>query len=193
MSVTIKVGQAEVVAISDKAHEGDPAWTYPDVPAAAWLPYADMLTADGMIALNFGCYLVRCDGRSIVVDTGWGPEARPPGHDAGPGRLLDELAAVGASPGDIDTVVFTHLHADHVGWNLIRDDDSVRPRFANARYLVPEADWRHYNSLTEMHPNIRDQALPLGDLGVLDLVAGDQAIAPSLRTVATPGHTPGHQ
>lgn len=193
MALKVRVGDAIVAAISDKWHAVERSFHFPSVPAEAWEPYRDLLTADGRILLNFGCYLVWSDGRVVLVDTGWGPELSPPGMDPRRGALLDELATLGVTPQDVDLVVFTHLHPDHVGWNLVREGEVVRPRFISARYLVPESDWVHYNRLTEIHPNIRLQALPLAELGVVDLIGGDHAVSPSLTTIATPGHTPGHQ
>jgi glyoxylase-like metal-dependent hydrolase (beta-lactamase superfamily II) len=193
MALKVRVGDAIVAAISDKWHAVERSFHFPSVPAEAWEPYRDLLTADGRILLNFGCYLVWSDDRIVLVDTGWGPELSPPGMDPGRGALLDELATLGVTSQDVDLVVFTHLHPDHVGWNLVREGEVIRPRFISARYLVPEGDWVHYNRLTETHPNIRLQALPLAELGVVELIGGDHAVSPSLTTIATPGHTPGHQ
>lgn len=193
MATPVRIGDALVVAISDKHHDVDTSFHFPSVPADAWAPYADLLTQDGLIPLNFGTFLVVDAGTTILIDTGWGPETGPPGRPAGPGRLLDELAGQGIGPDDLDIVAFTHLHPDHVGWNLVRDGDGWRPRFRNARYLVPEADWHHYREREQVHPLIREQALGLDGLGVVDLVSGDGAVSTSVTGVATPGHTPGHR
>ena len=89
-------------------------------------------------------------------------------------------------------VAFTHLHADHVGWNLVYDGDAISPRFGNARYLVSERDWAFFSSRDENHPNIARQALPLERLRVLDTFRDGHRLTRSLTAVATPGHTPGH-
>jgi glyoxylase-like metal-dependent hydrolase (beta-lactamase superfamily II) len=195
MAYAIRVGDATVVALRDKAHDVETTFHFPSVPQEAWGPYADLLTDEGLIPLNFGCFLVVADDTRVLIDTGWGPVAGPPGRPAGPGRLLDELAEVGVGPDAIDLVAFTHLHPDHVGWNLVRnrDEGPWRPRFANARYQVPQADWDSYRSREQVHPLIREQALGLEAFDCLDLVAGDGAVIPSLTAVSTPGHTPGHR
>jgi len=193
MAATIEIGSATVVALRDKSHHVERSFHFPSVPEAAWEPYADLLTDEGLIPLNFGCFLVIADGQHVLIDTGWGPETGPPGRPAGPGRLLEELSDVGVSPDEIDIVAFTHLHPDHVGWNLVRDGDGWVPRFRNARYLVPQADWDHYREREQIHPLISEQGLGLDGMDALDLVASDGILSDSLRGVATPGHTPGHR
>ena len=183
MSDSVRVGSAMVIALSD-TEQAYARTIYPEVDEAAWAPYRDQLTPDGQVLLNFACYAIRADGRTVLVDTGWGP-----GYQ---GRLLDELAAAGVPLDEIETVVFTHLHGDHIGWNLVADGGPPRPRFPRARYLVPEADWRHYRSQPQPPALFREQILPLADLGVKDLIGGDHVLSPSVTTIATPGHTPGH-
>ncbi|GII60807.1 MBL fold metallo-hydrolase [Sphaerisporangium krabiense] len=186
MAVRVSVGAAEIVALRDGEHPLDRAWHFPGVPAQAWEGQ------DGR-PLNFGGYLVETDGKVVLVDTGWGPYLGPPGGLARPAALLEELAEAGYTPAEVDLVVFTHLHPDHVGWNLVLDPgQDPRPRFPNARYLVPRADWEHYRDLEHKHPNIVQQALPLEELGVLRLIEDGHRVTPSLRAVALPGHTPGH-
>jgi glyoxylase-like metal-dependent hydrolase (beta-lactamase superfamily II) len=192
MAVTVAAGDARISGLVDRRHPLDPAWHYPDVPAQAWEPYRLLLLDEAWSLLDFRAFLVQADERTILIDTGWGPVHAPPGAPATPAALLEELASLGVGVADIDTVVFTHLHADHVGWNLELDGDRPRPRFSRARYLVPAADWAHYNAVEQMHPNIREQALPLGGLGVLDLYEGEHQVSPSLRALPTPGHSPGH-
>ena len=193
MRTTVRVGDVRVTAIRDKAHGFDRAWHYPAVPEEAWGPYRDLLDGHpGGALVNFHCFLVYGDDRVILIDTGWGPELGPPGAPKSRGDLLEELSYLGLQPGDIDTVAFTHLHADHVGWNLIYEGDRILPRFANARYLVPEEDWSFFSAREENHPNIARQALPLDEVGVLDTFPGGLTVTRSLTAESTPGHTPGH-
>jgi glyoxylase-like metal-dependent hydrolase (beta-lactamase superfamily II) len=194
MATRVPIGDAEIIGLVDRQHQLSPEWHYPDVPAEAWDPYREMLTDEAYSLLNFRAFLVRADGRTMLIDTGWGPRHAPPGAPATPARLPDEMAEFGVTMDDVDLVVFTHLHADHVGWNLAYEPDAAAPspNFRNARYLVPADDWAHYNRIEQMHPNIREQALPLGDLGVLDTFEGEHQVSPSLRALPTPGHSPGH-
>ncbi len=184
MSRSVSVGAATVIALSDTERPYAAREVYPEVPDATWEQYPGSVTDGGDLLLNFGCYLVRADGRNVLVDTGWGPSFQ--------GKLLDELAGAGVALDDIDAVIFTHLHGDHIGWNLAHEDGAVRPRFPRARYLVPEADWRHYSAQPEPSAMFREQMLPLDALGVMDLIGGGHVLSPALTTLATPGHTPGH-
>ncbi len=193
MKTTIRVGDVEVTAIQDKAHAFDRAWHYPGVPEEAWAPYVDLLESEpGSAMVNFHCFVVRGDDRVVLVDTGWGPELGPPGAPRSRGALPERLAEMGLQPEDVDLVAFTHLHADHVGWNLVYDGEAIAPRFANARYLVSENDWTFFSAREENHPNIARQALPLESTGVLDTFSDGHRVTPSVTAVATPGHTPGH-
>jgi glyoxylase-like metal-dependent hydrolase (beta-lactamase superfamily II) len=179
----VQVGSATIVALSDTEQSYPATDVYPEAEGAL-AAYAAFLTDDGGVMLNFGCYVIQADDRMVLVDTGWGPGAQ--------GTLMDELDGAGIRPDNIDAVIFTHLHGDHIGWNIIRDDGDPRPRFPRARYLVPEADWHHYRAQPEPSALFREQVIPLESLGVMDLVGGDHALSTSVTTVATPGHTPGH-
>jgi glyoxylase-like metal-dependent hydrolase (beta-lactamase superfamily II) len=125
--------------------------------------------------------LLRTEDATILVDTGAGPKPRAflPNGDA---RLLDELAQVGVVPDDIDVVVHTHLHVDHVGWT---------GAFPNARYVVHEDDWAFFMTETSLaeRPHLREKVLPLQRV---ERVTGETEIVPGVRVQPTPGHTPGH-
>ena len=111
-----------------------------------------------------------------------------------PGLLLKDMADNGVRPDEVDMVVVTHLHRDHVGWNLVWDDDVFRPTFRNARYWIPRADWDTFapRARTRALSYIRDQVLPLEGLGILELMDGEQPLTSELTALPTPGHTPGH-
>jgi glyoxylase-like metal-dependent hydrolase (beta-lactamase superfamily II) len=144
-------------------------------------PYRQYLGGDGQLTMGCNCFLIVADGRTLLVDTGLGPESN--------GELMSELRTAGVAPDQIDAVLFTHLHGDHTGWNIDRATGNAT--FARARYLVPRGDWDHYRAQDEAHSFTRDLA-PLEALGCLELVDGAHAVSASLATVSTPGHTPGH-
>ena len=174
-----RIGNVEVVALVDCIEAYDTNMVYPDA-AEAIAPLSRYLDSEGRIALNFASFLLREGTRTILVDTGWGPEHH--------GLLPDELREAGVELDEIDTVIFTHLHGDHTAWNLDRANGT--PMFPRARYLVPRADWDHYSSEASAS-FVRDIA-PLERLGVLDLIEGERVLTPSMTTLPTPGHTPGH-
>ena len=177
----VNVGDVEVVALLDMVSPTNAARVYAET-ADRLGEYQELLDDAGNVVLTYACFLLRADGRTVLVDTGNGPEA--------PGKLLDELAATGVRPDEVDIVVFTHLHGDHTGFNLERGSGALT--FPKARYLVPREDWDHYRGQQPPPRSFTRDVAPLESLGALDLVDGDHAISPSLVTLHTPGHTPGH-
>lgn len=177
----VTVGNVEVFALIDMVQSYGAAGVYKET-ADRLGEYADFLDADGKVELNFASFLLRADGRALLIDTGNGPEAN--------GKLMEELATAGIRPSEIDAVLFTHLHGDHTGWNLERESGAAR--FPNARYLVPRGDWEHYRTQTPPPKSFARDVVPLEALGALELIDGDYEISPSLVTLHTPGHTPGH-
>ena len=133
----------EITSLSDGCLEFDLCNFYPSIPTEKWRPYEDVLTADRRLNFNVGSFLVRSDGRTILVDTGLGPEPAF-GRETARGELLDDLKAKGIRPEDIDMVVMTHLHRDHVGWNLVSQGDEYLPTFPRARYWMSVADWEFF-------------------------------------------------
>ncbi|NUT37863.1 MAG: MBL fold metallo-hydrolase [Hamadaea sp.] len=139
--------------------------------------------------LRFRCFAIRQpSGRVILVDAGIGPSDAPSASWAPvPGRLPEELAAAGIERDDVDTVVLSHIHTDHVGWAVTGGE----PYFRNARYLLQAAD---VQAMRDHNPALVPALLePLMAAGRLDIVAGDQKLVPGVSVIATPGHTPGHQ
>ncbi|HEX5090438.1 MAG TPA: MBL fold metallo-hydrolase [Nocardioides sp.] len=187
------VGGFEVIALEDAA---GPFMTsreeaFPDATAAQWAD-ADAFdpaarTAAGEWWLRFRSFAVRRgDGPVTLVDAGVGPVGAPASDWAPvPGRLPDELAAAGIRPADVTAIVLTHLHSDHLGWAVPGGSP-----FVEARVVVPRADVAAW---TVARPDDDPLVAPLRAQDRLEVVEGDVALAPGLRLVATPGHTPGHQ
>ena len=189
----LRIGDVEIVALSDRHIEFVPSEFFPTVSQSEWEPYRDDLTPSGDLLLNVGSFLLRSDGRTVLVDTGLGESASGFPNSVF-GLLLKDLVAQGISPDDIDMVVITHLHRDHVGWNFVREDDAFRPTFRNARYWIPKDDWDTFvpRARTRALAYIREQVVPLRDIGMLELMEGEQVLTRELTALPTPGHTPGH-
>jgi glyoxylase-like metal-dependent hydrolase (beta-lactamase superfamily II) len=175
------VGNVEVIALIDMVSPSSAARVYAET-ADRLGEYQDLLDASGNVVLTFAAFLLRADGRTVLVDTGNGPEAQ--------GQLLQELAAAGVRPDEVDAVLFTHLHGDHTGFNLDRASGALT--FPKARYLVPRGDWDHYRAQQPPPNSFTRDVAPLEALGALELIEGDHTLSPSLVTLHTPGHTPGH-
>lgn len=189
----LRVGNVEIVSLSDGVVEFDLSFSFPTIPREQWSPYAAYLTAEQKAPFNLGCFLVRADGRTILVDTGLGPKpADAPG--ATWGKLWDDFAANNVRPEAIDMVVLTHVHRDHVGWNLFSQDGKYAPTFPNARYWINATDWEtcHRPELQNLFPNASARVWPLSELGLLELFEGECPLAGVLTALPTPGHTPGH-
>ena len=161
----------------------------------AWLQ-PHFLDASGGTVLSIHGLVVESAGRRILVDTCAGKHAiREYEAVIASGRpFLAELERAGFPPATIDTVVCTHMHFDHVGWNTHESSGKLVPSFPRARYLFTRDEWAHWSAEGQggYAPTIDDAVRPIVDAGLADLVAGDHAITPEVRLVPSPGHTPGH-
>ncbi len=110
---------------------------------------------------------------------------------------MEELAALGLRPENIDFVLCTHLHADHVGWNTRLVDGRWVPTFPNAKYIFSRQEWEFWEAKNKKGPKysdgcIDDSVLPVIESGLADIVESDHALNDSLWLEPSPGHTPGH-
>jgi len=146
----LSVGNVEILGLTDIEPDFPMPLTqlFPDVPLEAWAPhqqrFPEAFPRPDTWRPHFGGFLLRSEGRTILVDTGIGSTATNPGTVAAfcggvDGRLMDELRAAGVSPEDVDIVFLTHLHPDHVGWNLTLTGGTARATFPRARYVAHEA------------------------------------------------------
>ena len=147
-------------------------------------------------------WVLRSEGRTILVDTGVGNHKERPYSPVWSHRetnFLDNLARAGVAPEDVDIVINTHLHVDHVGWNTYLDGRDWVPTFPNAKYLMPKLDFDFWNPannsparLGRGNQNVfEDSVAPVFNAGLAHLWEDGYNIDSHLRLDAAPGHTPG--
>ena len=201
------VGRVEITRIVEL--EGplyDPPHLLPDASREALARHAEWLAprfyqpdAHRLIAA-MQCYLVRTPHHRILVDSCLGNDKRRGDHPnlhLRRGPFLDDLASLGVVPADIDFVLCTHLHVDHVGWNTRLVDGRWVPTFANARYLMnrAELDNARYEAAERPEADLggyADSVAPILEAGLAEIVEPEFALDDDVWIEPTPGHTPGH-
>jgi glyoxylase-like metal-dependent hydrolase (beta-lactamase superfamily II) len=200
--VRFQVGAASVTAIleSDAAFSPEflrahvlPEATREAVKAIPWLAPA-WATPEGDLRFVTQALVVRSAGRVILVDTCLGNDKprKNPAFDRLHTPFLTRLADHGVTPEDVDLVVCTHLHFDHVGWNTRWDGSRWVPTFQRARYLVAATEWDHWVARPSHGYVFADSLTPIAEAGLLDRVELPHALTAEVTLVAAPGHTPGH-
>jgi glyoxylase-like metal-dependent hydrolase (beta-lactamase superfamily II) len=149
----------------------------------------------GRLILSMHSLIVESQGQVLMVDTCIGNDKvrSYPRWNLMQGDFLERMIEAGFPPERIDTVLCTHMHVDHVGWNTRLLDGVWQPTFGNARYLYAEAEWAHWRvEPQEYGPVIEDSVQPIFDAGLADLVHEDHRVTDEVWLEPTPGHTPGH-
>ena len=200
----LSMGNVDILVLHDAEVALPLNGTFPDVAAEAWVPYQrrypDAFSGSDSLRVHFECYLIRSQGRTILVDTGLGSIASNPGPAANigggkDGRLMAEFDSAGVSADDVDTVFLTHIHPDHVGWNMNGTGPGAVPTFPNARYVAHQADMDAFRAPQDEevfgYSYWKETIAPLENLGVLDLLTGEMALTSEITAISTPGHTPG--
>jgi len=152
---------------------------------------------EGRLKASIHALIIETGDTRIVVDTCVGNDKQRsvPAWNEMQTTFLDDFAAAGFEPDSIDAVLCTHLHVDHVGWNTRLEDGKWVPTFPNARYLMGKTEfgfWEKRGDDEYFGPVFSDSVKPVFDAGLVDLVATDHEVAPGVKLVPTPGHTPGH-
>jgi len=213
--MTIRIGSVEVDRVLEWV---GPIKTvdemFPDTPAELWtddLAPHHWTPATRAYRAAIQTWVLRSEGRTILIDTGVGNDRdRPqaPALDHLRTDYLRRLGDIGVQPADVDVVVNTHIHYDHVGWNTTLQDGSWVPTFPNATYLVPEKDYDYFRpeNAERMRPartdderarfaGIRlvfaDSIAPIAEAGQLQTWHGEHRIDDVMRLEPAPGHTPG--
>ncbi len=164
----------------------------------AWLQphFAD---ENGRLRMSIHSFIVETPTRRIIVDTCLGNDKqnrRIPHWNDRTGPFLEDLKNAGFPADSIDTVLCTHLHVDHVGWNTMLVDGKWVPTFPKAQYLMGRTEYEHWTSATNVREDMKfvvaDSVTPIVEAGRATLVETDHKLCDEISLIPTVGHTPGH-
>jgi len=200
-----KVGDVTVTRIveiwdfHDNINMTMPDATAEEVLALDWL-HPHYATPEGLQRMNFQGFVVQAPGRTVVVDSciGAGRDRQFDVFCDLPEGFLEDLESLGISREEVDTVMCTHLHFDHVGWNTYKDPQTgeYRPTFPNARYLFGKTEfeaWKDIRNDGVHHPGHMIECVdPIVEAGMADFIEADHVIGEGIWCEPSHGHTPGH-
>ena len=196
------VGRVKITKIVELETVGHTRFILPhagkeEVRKLPWL-IPHFATEEGRLKMSIHTLVVETPSRRIVVDTGLGNDKEGRNVPTWNNRktpFLETMTAAGFPPDSIDTVLCTHLHVDHVGWNTRLQGGRWVPTFERARYLFGQAEyeyWRDHSGEPDKAAVFHDSVKPIMEAGKADLVASDARICDELALIPTPGHSPGH-
>ena len=201
-SMQWQIGDVRITKIVELEATGGSRFILPQATPEAVRPISWLIPhfadENGRLKMSIHALIVEAPGRRIIVDTCLGNDKknrRIPTWNDRQGRFLEDLAAAGFACETIDTVLCTHLHVDHVGWNTRLVDGRWVATFPKARYLFGRVEFEHWKTQREradMLPVFADSVQPIFEGGLADLVEWDHRICPEIRLTPSTGHTPGH-
>jgi glyoxylase-like metal-dependent hydrolase (beta-lactamase superfamily II) len=195
-----KIGNVTVTRVVETELPTPGTFVLPDaapenVTKIPWLA-PHFMRNDGILLMSIHALIVESQGKKILVDTCLGNDKKRPIPDWNmrTGPFLDDLKSAGFPRESIDTVVCTHLHVDHVGWNTMKVAGRWVPTFPNARYLIGRKEWDYWGKepVNPDEPIMDDSVRPVLDAGLADLVEADHKLTNEVWLEPTHGHTPGH-
>jgi len=196
-----QIGDVTVTKIVELEATGGTRFILPDATREAAQPIRWMIPhfmdEEGRLKMSIHALVIEASGRRILVDTCLGNDKprNVPNWSMRQGPFLKDLAAAGFPRESIDTIVCTHLHVDHVGWNTMRVDDRWAPTFPNARYLLGRVEFDYWQAQRENASQrivFEDSVQPIFDAGLVDLVETNHRLCDEVSLRPTLGHTPGH-
>ncbi|MZR31406.1 MBL fold metallo-hydrolase [Sneathiella litorea] len=195
-----QVGNVKITRVVEVEATGGTRFILPQATPEAVQPIDWLVphfaTAEGKLIMSIHALIIDTGSRRIIVDTCLGNDKKReiPAWNMMQTTFLEDLEAAGYPRESFDTVLCTHLHVDHVGWNTMLVDGKWVPTFPNARYLIGQKEWDYWRSTAqeEFGDVIGDSVAPIVDAGLADLVAMDHQICDEVSLFPSPGHTPGH-
>ncbi len=196
------VGKVKITKIVELETTGStrfilPLATNEEIRKLPWL-IPHFANEEGRLKMSIHSLVVETPSRRIVVDTGLGNDKegrKVPTWNNRKDAFLETMTSAGFPPDSIDTVLCTHLHVDHVGWNTKLAAGQWVPTFGNARYVFGKTEyehWRDYRDESDKVAVFNDSVKPIVDAGKAELVASDARLADEITLIPTPGHSPGH-
>ena len=197
-----KVGQVKITKIVEMETVGSTRFILPlasneEIQKLPWL-IPHFATEEGRLKMSIHSLVLETPKGRIVVDTGLGNDKEGrgvPTWNNRNGPFLETMAAAGFPAESIDTVLCTHLHVDHVGWNTKLVDGKWVPTFPKARYIFGRTEYEHWRDHSDTEDKIavfKDSVEPIVAAGRADLVASDALLSDEITLISTPGHSPGH-
>jgi glyoxylase-like metal-dependent hydrolase (beta-lactamase superfamily II) len=196
-----QVGKVKITRVIEMEVTGGSRFLLPQATREAirpmeWLTphFAD---AEGNLIMSIHSLVIETPTRKMIVDTCIGNDKQRaiPNWSNLKLPFLEDLKKAGYDREEIDTVMCTHLHVDHVGWNTMLVDGEWLPTFPNARYLMGEKEYEYWNfedSDPQYQVLMSDSVRPVFDAGLVDLVDMKHQVCDEIYFEPTPGHTPGH-
>ena len=203
---SIRIGGASVARIEESTNHDFQAATFfpdwrPEVVAEHrhWLVPRHYGEADGNLKFSIHSWLIRTGPHIVLVDTCVGNDKRSEDHldwHMKSWPYLERLAAAGVAPEQVDFVLCTHMHSDHVGWNTRLENGRWVPTFPKARYIFSKTEYDAYSAIDRNtaggRPSFQESVLPVVAAGRAEMVSGTHALGDHLLIEPAPGHTPGH-
>ena len=197
-----KVGKVKITKVVELETVGSTRFILPlasneEIQKLPWL-IPHFANEEGRLKMSIHSLIVETPKHRIVVDTGLGNDKQGRSVPTWNNRnepFLEKLAAAGFPPDSIDTVLCTHLHVDHVGWNTRLVGGKWEPTFANARYVFGKTEyeyWRDHSADPAHVAVFNDSVKPIMDAGKAELIASDAKLTDEITMIPTPGHSPGH-
>jgi glyoxylase-like metal-dependent hydrolase (beta-lactamase superfamily II) len=160
-----------------------------------WL-YPIFTDENGKLRMTIQALVIESQGKRIIVDTCIGNDKvrSMPEWNKLQLPFLQDLQKIGSPRESIDSVICTHLHIDHVGWNTMLKDGKWVPTFPNAKYLIGGTEWDFFSHAADpfLKDPVDDSVLPVMAEGMSELVDDGYRITDEVWLESTPGHTPGH-
>ncbi len=195
-----KIGDVKITRVIESEAVWDGTMLLPNATAenvkkeGDWL--APFASPDGRVKLTIQALIIESQGKKILVDTCIGNDKVRSNPEWNKLKLpfLSDLEKAGSPREEIDRVICTHLHIDHVGWNTMLKNDKWVPTFPNAKYLIGGTEWDFFSRSEDpfFKDPVDDSVRPIMADGMSELIDDKHKITDEVWSESTPGHTPGH-